>query len=90
MVHYIKWAFDSGFHYVDFLRGDEPFKYRFANTLTPLNNYIGARTLVGRVLLVQHHWYSSLRDAWKRRFRSVGEDGGRDLTPADRLVQEQS
>ena len=36
MVHYIKWAFDSGLHYVDFLRGDEPFKYRFANTVTPL------------------------------------------------------
>ena len=88
MVHYIKWAFDSGFHYVDFLRGDEPFKYRFANTVTPLNGYIGAQTLVGRVLLVQHHLYSGVRDVWKRRFRSVGEDGARDLTPGDRMVEE--
>ena len=88
MVHYIKWAFDSGFQYVDFLRGDEPFKYRFANTMVPLNNYVGAQTLVGYMVLVQHRWYSSLRDAWKRRFRSVGEDGGRDLPAVDPLVQE--
>jgi CelD/BcsL family acetyltransferase involved in cellulose biosynthesis len=88
MVHYIKWAFDSGFLYVDFLRGDEPFKYRFANTVTPLNNYIGAQTLVGRVLLVQQHCYTGMRDAWKRRFRPVGEDGSRDLMLGDRLVEE--
>ena len=74
--------------YVDFLRGDEPFKYRFANTMVPLNNYVGAQTLVGYMVLVQHRWYSSLRDAWKRRFRSVGEDGGRDLPAVDPLVQE--
>jgi hypothetical protein len=40
------------------------------------------------MVLVQHRWYSSLRDAWKRRFRSVGEDGGRDLPAVDPLVQE--
>jgi hypothetical protein len=32
---------------------------------------------------------SSFRDAWKRQFRPVDEDGGRVLTPPGRLVQEQ-
>ena len=61
IVDYTKWAFDQGLGYVDLLRGDEPFKYRFANAETRLNDYSGAQTLYGRLMLGQHGWYSRMR-----------------------------
>lgn len=54
IIEYTKWAFDRGLAYVDFLRGDEPFKFRLGNTSVRLNEYAGAQTLLGRVALQQH------------------------------------
>jgi CelD/BcsL family acetyltransferase involved in cellulose biosynthesis len=67
IIDYIKWAFDRHLSYVDFLRGDEPFKHRFANSETRLKGYIGAQTLLGRLALEQLGWYSGAQAAWMRR-----------------------
>ena len=45
-------------------------------------SYWSIVTAVGRVQLLQRHWSSSFRDAWKRQFRPVDEDGGRVPHPA--------
>jgi CelD/BcsL family acetyltransferase involved in cellulose biosynthesis len=67
IIDYVKWAFDRHLGYVDFLRGDEAFKHRFANSETPLKGYIGAQTLLGRLALEQLAWYSAAQAAWMRR-----------------------
>ena len=51
MVEYLIWAFDNGFSEVDFLCGEEDYKYKFANAQTDLAGYVGARTLLGRLAL---------------------------------------
>jgi CelD/BcsL family acetyltransferase involved in cellulose biosynthesis len=47
IVDYTRWAFDGGLQVVDFLRGEEAFKFRLANAETQLNGYLGGRTLLG-------------------------------------------
>lgn len=54
IIEYTKWAFDHGLDYVDFLRGDEPFKFRLGNTSVRLNDYAGAQTLLGHIALTLH------------------------------------
>ena len=54
IVDYTKWAFDRGFRSVDFLRGEEPFKFRLANAETVLDGYLGSRTALGRMALAAH------------------------------------
>jgi CelD/BcsL family acetyltransferase involved in cellulose biosynthesis len=51
IVDYTKWAFDHGLELVDFLRGEEPFKFRLANAETRLDGYLGGRTLIGRAAI---------------------------------------
>jgi CelD/BcsL family acetyltransferase involved in cellulose biosynthesis len=63
IVEYAKWAFDRGFRQVDFLRGEEPFKFRMANAHTLLDEYLGARTLLGQAAVAARNWRSSLRPA---------------------------
>ena len=46
------WAFDRGLPEVDFLCGDEPYKFRFADARTELASFVGARTLLGRGALL--------------------------------------
>ena len=65
IVHYTRWAFDHGLRRVDFLRGDEQFKSRLANTEIGLNRYVGARTAIGKAALAAYRWrsrYESFRD----------------------------
>ena len=52
MVEYLIWAFDHGIAEVDFLCGEEGYKYKFANAQTDLVGYVGARTLLGRATLM--------------------------------------
>ena len=59
MVHYTRWAFDKGLRKIDFLRGDEPFKWHFANCTLGLATYTGARTTVGKSLLAARRCYST-------------------------------
>ncbi|HEX2943267.1 MAG TPA: GNAT family N-acetyltransferase [Rhodopila sp.] len=61
IVDYAKWSFDRSLTMVDFLRGDEGFKFRLANAETMLDSYAGSRTLMGQVAISGHRWLSRLR-----------------------------
>jgi len=67
IIHYVKWAFARELRYVDFLRGDEPFKFRFANADIRLTTFVGGRTWSGRTALYLYRWYSDLRAALRNR-----------------------
>ena len=62
ILEYARWAFDRKLKAVDFLRGEEAFKFRLANAETLLSTVTGARTLVGKIAVVGHRWYKRLRD----------------------------
>ncbi len=51
MVEYLMWAFDKGIAEVDFLCGEEEYKFKFANKQVDLVSYVGARSLVGKLAL---------------------------------------
>lgn len=51
MVEYLMWAFDRGIMEVDFLCGEEEYKFKFANTKIDLGSYVGAKTVVGKFAL---------------------------------------
>jgi CelD/BcsL family acetyltransferase involved in cellulose biosynthesis len=61
IVEYARWSFDRGLTHVDFLRGEEAFKFRMANADTTLSSFTGARTLVGQVAVSGHRWLSRRR-----------------------------
>lgn len=61
IVEYAKWAFDRGLAHVDFLRGEEPFKFRMANAETLLSNFTGAKTLMGQLAVSGHRWLARRR-----------------------------
>lgn len=46
---------------IDFLRGEEAFKFRLANAETLLSTVKGARTRVGHMALSGHRWLTRLR-----------------------------
>lgn len=51
MVEYLTWAFDKGISEVDFLCGEEEYKFKFANKQVDLLSYVGARTILGNLAL---------------------------------------
>jgi CelD/BcsL family acetyltransferase involved in cellulose biosynthesis len=61
IVEYARWSFDRGLAHVDFLRGEEAFKFRMANAETVLSSFSGARTLVGQIAVSGHRWWSRRR-----------------------------
>jgi CelD/BcsL family acetyltransferase involved in cellulose biosynthesis len=61
IVEYARWSFDRKLSHVDFLRGEEAFKFRMANAETLLNNFSGARTLIGQVAVSSHRWLARRR-----------------------------
>ena len=61
IVEYARWSFDRGLRHVDFLRGEEAFKFRMANAETVLSSFSGARTLMGQVAVSGHRWLSRRR-----------------------------
>ncbi len=61
IVEYARWSFDRHLTHVDFLRGEEAFKFRMANAETLLSSFSGARTLVGQVAVSGHRWLSRRR-----------------------------
>jgi CelD/BcsL family acetyltransferase involved in cellulose biosynthesis len=79
IVEYAQWSFDRGLKLVDFLRGEEAFKFRMANGETALSTFTGARTMVGHVAMSGHRWLA------KRRQRRDGADNlsGRELEAVD-------
>lgn len=52
MVEYLTWAFDHGMAEVDFLCGEEQYKFKFATAHMDLASYVGARTWIGRLALI--------------------------------------
>lgn len=61
IVEYARWSFDRGLKHVDFLRGEEAFKFRMANNETMLSSFAGARTIVGHVAISGHRWLARRR-----------------------------
>jgi CelD/BcsL family acetyltransferase involved in cellulose biosynthesis len=61
IVEYARWSFDRALAYVDFLRGEEAFKFRMANAETLLASFAGARTIMGQVAVSGHRWLSRRR-----------------------------
>ncbi|HBK06544.1 MAG TPA: GNAT family N-acetyltransferase [Acetobacteraceae bacterium] len=61
IVEYARWSFDHGLKHVDFLRGEEPFKFRLANNETLLSSFSGARTFVGQMAISGHRWLARRR-----------------------------
>ncbi|MFC0242458.1 GNAT family N-acetyltransferase [Rhodopseudomonas telluris] len=51
LFDYIRWAVDHGATSIDFLCGDEDYKYRFANQQVTLASFVGGRTLLGKAAL---------------------------------------
>jgi len=68
IVEYAQWSFDRGLTLVDFLRGEEAFKFRMANAETKLSTIIGPKTLLGHIAVSGHRWLS------RRRQRSVAPE----------------
>lgn len=61
IVEFLLWAFDHGIPEVDFLCGNEPYKFKFANAQTELASYVGARTMLGRAALAAGEWADKSR-----------------------------
>jgi CelD/BcsL family acetyltransferase involved in cellulose biosynthesis len=61
IVEYTKWAFDHGLRQVDFLRGDESFKFRLGNAETLLDGFVGPRSLIGHAAVAAQEWRLRLR-----------------------------
>jgi CelD/BcsL family acetyltransferase involved in cellulose biosynthesis len=61
ILDYARWSFDRGLAFVDFLRGEEAFKFRMANAETSTSSFAGARTLMGQVAVTGHRWLSRLK-----------------------------
>jgi CelD/BcsL family acetyltransferase involved in cellulose biosynthesis len=61
MTHYIKWAFDNGITEVDFLRGEEVYKFEFANRLVTLDGFLAGRTVIGALVLAAHGLWNAAR-----------------------------
>ena len=86
MTEYTRWAFDSGLTKVDYLRGEEGFKFEFANDAVQLNSYIEAETYSGHAALTLHRlWQSSYRLVASRQMPNHPEIGSAYATKAGNL-----
>jgi len=86
MTEYTRWAFDSGLTKVDYLRGEEGFKFEFANGAVQLNSYIEAETYWGHAALTLHQlWQSLYRLVASRRMPNHPEIGSAYATKAGNL-----
>lgn len=79
IVEYARWSFDRGLAHVDFLRGEEAFKFRLANAETVLSSFSGARTLMGQIAVSGHRWWSRRR----QRHEVVPAPSDNELQAAD-------
>jgi len=61
IVEYAQWSFDRDLRHVDFLRGEEAFKFRMANAETLISSFSGAQTLVGHLAASGHRWLARRR-----------------------------
>ncbi len=61
IVEYTQWSFDRDLRHVDFLRGEEAFKFRMANAETLISSFSGAQTLIGHLAASGHRWFARRR-----------------------------
>ena len=80
IVDYAKWSFDRELKLVDFLRGEEPFKFRLANAETVLDSFSGSRTLMGQLAVSGHRWLARRR---QRGEVTASTPATEELEPAD-------
>jgi len=70
MTHYIRWGLDNGITEIDFLRGEEVYKFEFANAAITLDAFLAGRTVAGRCVVQLYR----LRNAARRLSRSSTGD----------------
>lgn len=64
IVDYVQWSLDHGIGVIDFMRGAESFKFRFANEQTMLGSCLGSRTLAGAAAVALDRSIHALRRRW--------------------------
>jgi CelD/BcsL family acetyltransferase involved in cellulose biosynthesis len=64
MNEYTRCAFNDGFEEIDYLRGDEAFKFEFATTQVGLSCFIAATTLPGMAVLAALRVRAKLQRRW--------------------------
>jgi CelD/BcsL family acetyltransferase involved in cellulose biosynthesis len=69
MTHYIRWALDNGISEIDFLRGEEVYKFEFANHVVELDVFVAGRSAVGAAVLAAYRLW-----AVARRYRTSGKE----------------
>jgi len=73
IVDYAQWAFDRELRHVDFLRGEEPFKFRLSNAETVISGFDGTCTLMGRIAASGHRWLRQWRASRNHATTEVAE-----------------
>jgi CelD/BcsL family acetyltransferase involved in cellulose biosynthesis len=71
MTHYIRWGLDHGITEIDFLRGEEVYKFEFANTVITLDAFLAGRTIAGQWVLRLYRLWEAAR---RLRRSSIKED----------------
>ncbi|NEV76558.1 GNAT family N-acetyltransferase [Rhodopseudomonas sp. BR0C11] len=61
LFDYIRWSIDHGATTIDFLCGDEDYKYRFANQQVTLASFVAGRTLLGEAALQSDRAWHTLQ-----------------------------
>lgn len=64
MVEYTMWAFDNGISEIDYLRGQEAYKFKFANAESALHTFFGTASIAGRAALGAYAAKISLQRRW--------------------------
>ncbi|MGX7741691.1 GNAT family N-acetyltransferase [Rhodopseudomonas parapalustris] len=73
LFDYIRWSIDHGATSIDFLCGDEDYKYRFANQQVTLASFVGGRTLLGKVALQSDRAWHAVETYRSRRQRPASK-----------------
>src|SRR5262249_40019790 len=86
MTEYTRWAFDAGLTKVDYLRGEETYKFEFANNVVSLNSYTKAMTYIGVMSLTFHRlWRLARRRMTSRRMLKAPDIGSAYSTKAGNI-----
>ncbi len=84
MVEYTMWAFDNAIVEIDYLRGREAYKFKFANAELTLQTFFGTASLAGRAALGAYAAKIALRRRWaslKARDKQVAGANGPEPVP---------
>ncbi|PZA12937.1 GNAT family N-acetyltransferase [Rhodopseudomonas palustris] len=73
LYDYIRWAIDQGATCIDFLCGDEDYKYRFANQQVTLASFVGGRTLLGKMALQSDRVWHAVQSYRSRHQRPTSK-----------------